>query len=100
MIAVRINLQSNACSDPGGKLNRSDKNISSFVLELKKAISMDEKSATAHNSLGFIYADTETKLNSAVKACETALELAPDNPAYLDSIGWAYFKKGNIKKHN
>lgn len=65
---------------------------------LKKSIEIDEKSATAHNSLGFVYADSEMRLSEAIKECETALKLLPGYPTYLDSLGWAYFKKGDYKK--
>lgn len=65
---------------------------------LKKSIEIDEKNATAHNSLGFVYADTEMRLNEAIKECEIALKLLPGYPTYLDSLGWAYYKKGDFKK--
>lgn len=73
-------------------------NFNEAIKSLKKAIEIDEKNATAHNSLGYIYADINIKLEEAIKECEIALEISPDYPAYLDSIGWAYFKKGDIKK--
>ncbi len=62
---------------------------------LKKAVKTDEQNPSAHNSLGYIYATTEDKFDSALKECELALSLKPGYPAYLDSIGWTYFKMGH-----
>jgi tetratricopeptide (TPR) repeat protein len=62
---------------------------------LKKAVKADEQNPNAHNSLGYVYATTEDKFDAALKECEIALSLTPGYPAYLDSIGWTYFKMGN-----
>ena len=32
----------------------------------------------------------------AVTLCRQAVDLAPRNAAYLDSLGWAYFRQGNL----
>lgn len=74
------------------------KDYNEAIKVLKKAIEIDEKNATAHNSLGYIYADTNMQLEEAIKECEIALQLSPGYPAYLDSMGWAYYKKGELKK--
>jgi len=74
------------------------KNFNESIKALKKAIEIDEENATAHNSLGFIYADINLNLQEAVRECEIALELSPEYPAYLDSMGWAYYKSGDLEK--
>jgi predicted Zn-dependent protease len=37
-------------------------------------------------------------LDKALQMLEEAHRLAPENPDILDSLGWAYFLKGNIQK--
>ena len=37
-------------------------------------------------------------IDKGIKLVKKALELIPNNPAFLDSLGWGYFKKGNYKK--
>ena len=74
------------------------RNFNESVKALKKAIELDEQNATAHNSLGYIYADTNMNLEEAIKECEIALKLTPDSAAYIDSMGWAYYKKGDFEK--
>ena len=60
---------------------------------LQKAISLDPNNANARNSLGFILADTQTDIEAGIKEIKHALEIDNDNPAYLDSLGWAYMQK-------
>jgi tetratricopeptide (TPR) repeat protein len=61
---------------------------------LEKAIGMDAESGNALNSLGFILADTDRDPRRAVELCRKAVRRQPKNPAYLDSLGWAYYKLG------
>ncbi|MBN1899394.1 MAG: tetratricopeptide repeat protein [Spirochaetes bacterium] len=74
------------------------KNFDEAIRALKKAIEIDERNATAHNSLGYIYADINMKLEESIMQCEIAVKIKPNYAAYLDSLGYAHFKKGNIKK--
>lgn len=37
-------------------------------------------------------------LNEAEELINKALEQHPDNAAYIDSLGWVYFKKGEFEK--
>jgi tetratricopeptide (TPR) repeat protein len=55
-------------------------------------IAADPKHAPALNYLGYMLADRGERLNDSVGYIKRALELEPDNGAYLDSLGWAYFK--------
>ncbi len=81
-----------------GYVHYKMRNFNESIKVLKKAIELDEENATAHNSLGYIYADTNMNLEEAVKECEIALELVPDYAAYMDSMGWAHYKKGDFGK--
>jgi len=50
------------------------------------------------NTLGYLYAEHNTKLDEAEKLLQKALELDPGNPYYLDSLGWVYYRKGDADK--
>lgn len=52
------------------------------------------KDDTALNGLGYLLADQKTKLAEAVELITRALDIDPDNPSYLDSLGWAYVQQG------
>ncbi|MDR1128583.1 MAG: tetratricopeptide repeat protein [Treponema sp.] len=62
----------------------------------EKALEIDQNNTTALNGLGFILADTNLDLIRALRLCKRAVDLKPQNPAYLDSLGWAYFQYGDI----
>jgi tetratricopeptide (TPR) repeat protein len=42
-------------------------------------------------------ADKDTRLPEALKLIQKAVELEPMNGAYLDSLGWVYFKMGEYE---
>jgi tetratricopeptide (TPR) repeat protein len=50
--------------------------------------------AEALNYLGYMLADRGMKLDDALGLIQRAIVLDPDNPAFLDSLGWALYKLG------
>ena len=65
---------------------------------LTAAIASDPLSAPALNSLGYTLAERGERLPEAVSFIERALKVEPDNPSYLDSLGWALFKQGRAEE--
>jgi len=49
------------------------------------------------NYLGYMLADKGSRLPEALKMIRKAVELEPMNGAYLDSLGWVYFKMGQYE---
>jgi len=62
----------------------------------EKSLEIDSDNATAMNSMGFILADTGLDVMRALRLCRKAVDYRPQNAAYLDSLGWAYYKSGEI----
>ena len=62
----------------------------------EKALDLDENNATALNGLGYILVDTEIDLIRGLRCCKKAVDIRPQNPVYQDSLGWAYFKNGEL----
>lgn len=54
----------------------------------------DPQAAATLNYLGYMNADRGVKLDESLSFIKQALTLEPNNGAYLDSLGWAYFKLG------
>jgi tetratricopeptide (TPR) repeat protein len=57
--------------------------------------------------MGYMLADRGVRLSEALTMIRKAVELDPQNYAYLDSLGWVYYKSGqyalaeeNIRKAN
>jgi tetratricopeptide (TPR) repeat protein len=51
-----------------------------------------------NNDLGYLWADQGRNLEQAREMIEKALKAEPENPAYLDSMGWVLFKLGEYEK--
>ncbi len=64
--------------------------------EFRKVLDDDPKNASAWNYLGYMLADQNTRLSEAQDYIQKALALDPDNYAYLDSLGWVYFKENKL----
>lgn len=56
----------------------------------------DPQAAATLNYLGYMNADRGVKLDESLGFIKQALSLDPNNAAYLDSLGWAYFKLGKF----
>ncbi len=54
----------------------------------------DPQSASTLNYLGYMNADRGVKLEESLNYIKQALSFEPNNGAYLDSLGWVYFKLG------
>jgi tetratricopeptide (TPR) repeat protein len=55
---------------------------------------MDPNNSQTLNYLGYMLADRNTHLEEALNLIKHAVDLDPQNGAYLDSLGWAYFRLG------
>jgi tetratricopeptide (TPR) repeat protein len=64
--------------------------------ELRKAIAAKPDFAAAYNALGYSFADRNIKLDEAIELIKKALNLAPNDHYMLDSLGWAYYRKGDL----
>ena len=60
----------------------------------KQVLAGDPQNAVALNYLGYMLADRGIRLDEALNYVKKAIELDPANGAYLDSLGWAYYKLG------
>jgi tetratricopeptide (TPR) repeat protein len=76
----------------------AQKNYKRAVEFYEKALEIDATNATALNGLGFILVDTGMDINRGLRCCRKAVDKKPQNPAYLDSLGWAYFKTGDYQE--
>src|SRR5215469_1650642 len=56
----------------------------------------DPQAAATLNYLGYMNADRGVKLEESLSYIKQALALDPYNGAYLDSLGWAYYKLGRF----
>jgi tetratricopeptide (TPR) repeat protein len=81
-----------------GDLYQRQKMFDQAETEFRKVLATtsptDPQSAATLNYLGYMNADRGVKLEESLNYIKQALVLEPNNGAYLDSLGWAYFKLG------
>jgi tetratricopeptide (TPR) repeat protein len=65
--------------------------------QFKKVLASDPEHASTLNYLGYMLADQNMKLEEALGYIKRAVDLDPANGAYLDSLGWAYFRLGKFE---
>jgi Tfp pilus assembly protein PilF len=74
------------------------KDYSAAEKEFKTAIKIKPGYHEALNFLGYFYLEQNRNINQAGRLIEKALSFDPENGAYIDSLGWFYFKKGKFKE--
>ncbi|MCU0950662.1 MAG: tetratricopeptide repeat protein [Burkholderiaceae bacterium] len=65
---------------------------------LRRAMKLKPDEAHAFNALGYSLADRNTRLQEAYELIAHALKLSPDDAFIQDSMGWVYFRMGNLAK--
>ena len=50
------------------------------------------------NDLGYLWIDQNKHLHRGLQMIQTAVAAEPENIAYRDSLGWAYYRLGNFKQ--
>jgi Flp pilus assembly protein TadD len=65
---------------------------------LRKIMVLAPKNQHAYNALGYSLADRNIRLPEAYALISKALELAPQDPFIMDSMGWVYFRMGKLKE--
>ena len=62
---------------------------------LRQIIRMDSGYHNAYNALGYSLADRNIRLSEAYDLIKEALNLKPNDPYIMDSMGWVEFRAGN-----
>jgi tetratricopeptide (TPR) repeat protein len=77
-----------------GSTYEREKKFDQAEAEFKKILAANPQSAATLNYLGYMNADRDVRLEESLNYIKTAVSLEPTNGAYLDSLGWAYYKLG------
>jgi tetratricopeptide (TPR) repeat protein len=80
-----------------GELAERQKRTDQAEQNFRQALDLDPGNAMTLNYLGYMWADKGIKLPDALKMVKKAVEMEPMNGAYLDSLGWVYFKMGEYE---
>ena len=68
------------------------------LAQMRQVLVLDPANAEAMNFIGYSLAASGQGLEEAERLLQEALTLKPDSGAYLDSLGWLYFHKGDFAR--
>jgi tetratricopeptide (TPR) repeat protein len=77
-----------------GSTYEREKRYDEAEAQFRKVLATDPQSAITLNYLGYMNADRGVRLDESLNYIKAAVSLDPGNGAYLDSLGWAYFRLG------
>jgi tetratricopeptide (TPR) repeat protein len=79
-----------------GAMFEKMKKFSNAEAEFRKVLEVNAQNAGALNYLGYMLADRNVRLDEAHEMIRKALDLDPDNGAYLDSLGWVNYRMNKL----
>lgn len=62
----------------------------------KQTVSLNPQNANALNYLGYMLIDRGVRVEEGISYIKRALQIDRDNGAFLDSLGWGYFKLNKL----
>lgn len=68
------------------------------VASMEKVLQLHPNHPEALNFIGYTWADQNINLDKAFEYIRQASETKPDNGFIRDSLGWVYFRKGDLEK--
>ena len=81
-----------------GAIYERQSNFGAAETEFKQVLNARPDYAEALNYLGYMLAERGVRLGEALGYVKRAVELEPHNGAFLDSLGWVYFKQDDLEK--
>lgn len=79
-----------------GAMYERQKNFDAAEKSFRAVLETDANNAGAMNYLGYMFADRGVRLDEAKMLISKALDLDPDNPAYLDSMAWVHYHQDQL----
>jgi len=79
-----------------GAMYERMKNYQAAEAEFRKVLALNPDNDAALNYLGFMLADRNVRLDEARDMIVKALAREPNSGAYLDSLGWVYFRQNKL----
>lgn len=81
-----------------GAMYERQKNFDAAEKSFRAVLEADANNAGAMNYLGYMFADRGIRLDEARQLITKALDIDPDNPAYLDSMAWVHYHQDQLEQ--
>ena len=69
-----------------------------FEQLIRKLIQIKPDNAHGYNALGYSFLERNERVPEGMQLVEKAYQLAPGDSAIMDSVGWGYYRLGNLPK--
>jgi tetratricopeptide (TPR) repeat protein len=79
-----------------GAMFERAKNAAAAETEFRKVLAVMPDNPATLNYLGYMLTDRNIRLPEALGMIQKAVDSEPNNGAYLDSLGWVYFRMGRL----
>jgi tetratricopeptide (TPR) repeat protein len=79
-----------------GAMYERAKKVELAEAEFRKILQENPDRPDVLNYLGYMLADHNLRLNEALEMITKAVQMDPNNGAYLDSLGWVHYKLGHL----
>lgn len=79
-----------------GAIYERQKKFDQAEQEFRKVLDVNPNNASVLNYYGYMLADRGVRLDEATSMIQRAVTQEPSNGAYLDSLGWAYYKQNKL----
>jgi tetratricopeptide (TPR) repeat protein len=79
-----------------GAIYERQKKFDQAEQEFRKVLDVNPNNASVLNYYGYMLADRGVRLDEATSMIQHAVTQEPSNGAYLDSLGWAYYKQNKL----
>jgi len=89
--AINLSFALGAAYEQSGEIDKA-------VMTFEEIIAHEPEHSPSLNYLGYMLADRGERLEYARKLIVQAVQLVPDNAAYLDSYGWVQYRLGNFRE--
>ena len=77
-------------------VHEADGELTAMETDLRRILEQDPNHAATLNALGYTLTNRTERYKEAADLIERALALSPGDPAILDSLGWVYYKLGQL----
>ena len=81
-----------------GAMYEKMKNLPLAEAEFRKVLAVVPDHVPTLNYLGYMLTDRNVRVNEALAMIEKVVAREPNNGAYLDSLGWAYYRLGRYQQ--
>ena len=81
-----------------GAFYERQKNLDAVTKAFEEILAIDSNHAPALNYLGYSLIEAGRRVSYGKKLVTRALEISPDNGAYIDSYAWALYQEGRYRE--